>query len=254
MAAEPHDLLGDGAAVGHDRHLHQKPGLVHLGVAQQLDHRGAQTLAVFVHRLGVSGLDLAGHALDGVHLLGKIPLHGLALAAAHGHQLIKGRVQRREHQPGHRVPILFGLGHHQHVGHPGDGHQAAVVLQFPAGQLAQGAAVGVKQRMIRRDGLGVHAQVAIGHEHVHMAPVQPGGNRLAGRVLQKHQVPWHAKGQVQKAVIDALELNRHLSPVDFAVAAAVSRHAQHGTVLQGCSFSDHIIAHSGPLAYAISEN
>ena len=55
-------------------------------------------------------------------------------------------------------------------------------------------------------------------------------------------------------MIDALEFHGHLPPVDFAIATAISGHAQHGLILRGCLISNDIIPHPGALAYAISEN
>ena len=220
---QAHRLLGDGAAVSHHGHLGQQPGLVHVLADQFLDGR-AQAAGVLLHRLGIALFHRVGHLLNAVGAEGEILLHLRALPAAHLHQLINRRVQRLLQQRAQRVLILLRLRHHQHVRQAGDVHQAAVILPAGIGKSAQGGCVCVKQRAIHLNLARVAAHVAVGHEHVHVAPGEPRADQLPRIVLQKHQVAGHAEGQIQEAVIHTLEFDRQLPSVQLPHGAAVTGH------------------------------
>ena len=60
-------------------------------------------------------------------------------------------------------------------------------------------------------------------------PALHGRAQLAADViLRKAEVPGHAKGNIQKTVIDGLELNSHLAPVAHNLFSAVAGHTLHG--------------------------
>ena len=110
--------------------------------------------------------------------------------------------------------------------------------------------IGFEQRLVHLDLPRVGAQVAIGDEHVHVAPRQLRRDGLAGRVLQEHQVPGHPEGDVQEAVVDALDLHRHLPPVDLHERTAITRHAQHTMSPIPAQRTDHksprVLYHNAP--------
>ena len=82
--------------------------------------------------------------------------------------------------------------------------------------------------MIHRNGAAVIAQVAVGYEDIDMSARQTRLNLLAQRILQIREGARHPEGKIQKAVIDAFELDGKIPAVHDMRAAAITRHAQQG--------------------------
>ena len=72
------------------------------------------------------------------------------------------------------------------------------------------------------------AMVHIIDEDVHMPARQPLCHARAHSVVQKRDGPRKAEGNIQKTMIDALDLDRHFAPVLADKPAAVAGHALHG--------------------------
>ena len=171
---------------------------------------------------------MAAQRIDRIELGHHIAAQTVSFASTHGDQTVERQIQRAHKQIAHRILILFGSFHRQHVRHVYVLRQRQIV--FHAERVAQFASrllIGSGQLRIHVNPMCVLAMIYIIDKHIHMAACQPCRNTRAHRVIQKSNRPRQAKGHIQKTMVDAFDLHSHFPSVLADQPAAIAGHTLH---------------------------
>ena len=228
MTAQAHRLLIDGNMVGIDRSLGNDARLVNIGRGEHRLELLAQARLIGRGRFGGGRLHARDQRLDARELFLHVGAELRALALAHL-VIVSERLLRQRDQTGaDLVLIRLRLLHGQNVRETHERHERHVVFQVIAhGERVERVDIGAQQRLI-------HAQDGVGRlrgidrdEHVQLAAADVLLNGGFDRVLREKEVARHAHGDVQIAVVDALELHRDVQALDNALCAAVAGHTSY---------------------------
>ena len=200
--------------------------LFHTDAVQAFGH-----IPMNVDEMNIDMLSASGHKINGPKGIGIMYIRkGVKIGSfVHGGAHIQRQIQRPHEQRANRVLVLLGGFHRQHIRHVHIIRKRKIV--FHAERLAQFARrlpIGFRKLHIHMNAARILAMVHIIDEDVHMPARQPRRHTRAHNVVQKRDGPRKAEGNIQKTMIDALDLDRHFAPVLADKPAAVAGHALHG--------------------------
>ena len=228
MAAQAHRLLIDGNVVGIDRSLGNDARLVNIGRGEHRLELLAQARLVGHSRLGGGRLHVCHQRLDTRELFLHVGAELRALALAHL-VIVSERLLRQRDQAGaDLILIRLRLLHGQDVRKAHERHERHVIFQVVAhGERIERVDIGAQQRLVHtQDGIS-RLRGIDRDEHIQLAAADVLLDGGFDRVLREEEIARHAHGNVQIAVVDALELHRDVQALNDALCAAVAGHTSY---------------------------
>ena len=222
------DFLVDARLVRKERNLGREPRAVYFHIAEQRRDSLVEFDAVFLDDDWRAHRNLVGERFHRVRAVAQVNAEAFAFLLAHHEKVVDragdGCVQQREK----RVAVLVRLANVGNVRQAQCRGEGEVVSQ-------REGFVRLSCRRDKRREQGhvdlnrscVAAEVAIVHKHVHMSARKAGGECGTDRIFQKRKVTGQTHADIEIAVVDALELNRHFAPVRGRASFAVTCHAVH---------------------------
>ena len=232
MAAQTHRLLVDGDMVSKNGGLGDDACLVDIGRGEHRLELLAQTRLISGCRLGSGRFDLRDERLDARELLGHVRTELFTLALTHL-VIIRQRLLRQLDQAGaDLILIRFRLFHGQNVRKTHERHERHVVFQIIAhGERVERVNISAQQRLVHTQDGVLRLRGVDRDEHVQLAAADVLLDGGFDRVLGEEEVARHAHGNIQVAVVDALELDRNAQALDGALRAAIAGHTSNHLLL-----------------------
>ena len=232
MAAQTHRLLVNGDMVGKNGGLGDDACLVDIGRGEHRLELLAQARLIGGCRLG-SGRFYARHQrLDARELFSHVRTELFTLALAHL-VIIRQCLLRQLDQAGtDLILIRLRLFHGQDVRKTHERHKRHVVFQIIAhGERVERVNISAQQRLVHTQDGVLRLRGVDRDEHVQLAAADMLLDGGFDRVLGEEEVARHAHGNIQVAVVDALELDRNAQALDGALRAAIAGHTSNHLLL-----------------------
>ena len=228
MAAQTHRLLIDGDMVGIDRSLGNDARLVNIGRGEHRLELLAQACLVGRGRLGGGRLHARHQRLDARELFLHVGAELCALALTHL-VIVGERLLRQCDQAGaDLVLIRLRLLHGQDVRKAHERHERHVIFQvITHGERVECVDISAQQRLVHTQDSILRLRGIDRDEHIQLTAADMLLDGGFDRILREEKIARHTHGDVQIAVIDALELHRDIQALDNALCAAVAGHTSY---------------------------
>ena len=157
-----------------------------------------------------------------------VGIEGLALLGPHFLQGLQGPIDDRRHfipEPSH---VLLSLFHTYQIAKLEKGGEIHIAGDPVVGlHLAEEANQICYKRLISNHLAALPIEGGDGADDIEASSAESPTDELADTVLESHVAARQADGHIQVAVVDGIDLHRHLTRLRLSFGAAEARHATH---------------------------